>query len=336
VPVIRYLLEKGCRLSVAGNEWQRQYIENTFPGIHTIHLDGYNVWYSKNGSSFLPALMMQLPRLAHTIMQEHEWLKHAVDKFGFNGVITDNRYGLYHATVPNVILTHQVVPQTGWGKLPDSVLHTLHDKRLSCFKDCWIVDAEHGPNLAGSLSRPSVMPANATYIGLLSQYRRTTVSEEHLLVLLSGPEPQRGMLSDMLWEQLKNYNGKIVFVEGSNDVPERDVPANMEYHKRLNADKLTPLIAAASMVICRSGYSTLMDLLAMDKKAIIIPTPGQAEQEYLGKYLHEHDVFYCAHQKHLDIMASLNNTEHFPFNKPETKNVFEQFKMVVDEWVEKL
>jgi hypothetical protein len=304
--------------------------------MHTIHLDGYNVWYSKNSKGFLPALMMQLPRLTQTIIEEHNWLKKAVDKFGFNGVITDNRYGLYHDKVPSVILTHQVVPQTGWGKLPDSILQSLHDRRLRSFNDCWIVDAEQGPNLAGSLSRPAILPVNAKYIGLLSQHQHTAVSEEHLLVLLSGPEPQRGILSDLLWEQLKNYTGKIAFVEGSDNVPQRDVPANMQYYKRLTADTLTPLLAAASMVICRSGYSTLMDLLAMNKKAIIIPTPGQAEQEYLGKYLHGQDVFYCAHQQHLDIMASLNNAQHFPFKKPETKNVFEQYKTVVDEWVEKL
>ena len=333
---MRYLLENGCRLSIAGNEWQRQYIENTFPGIHTIHLEGYNVWYSKNGLGFMPVLMMQLPRLTKTIIEEHYWLKKAVDKYGFNGVITDNRYGLYHADVPSVILTHQVVPQTGWGKLPDSVLQSLHDKRLRCFNDCWIVDADGELNLAGSLSRPKVMPANAKYIGLLSQHQHRAVSEEYLLVLLSGPEPQRGILSDLLWEQLKNYKGRIVFVEGSDHVPQREIPANMQYHKRLTADTLTPLLAAASMVICRSGYSTLMDLLAMNKRAIIIPTPGQAEQEYLGKYLHEQGVFYCAHQKHLDIIASLNNAQYFPFKKPETKNVFEQYKTVVDAWVEKL
>ncbi len=333
---MRHLLSSGVRLTVAGNEWQRHYIEQTFPGVHTIHLEGYNVWYSKNGHGFLPSLMIQLPRLMQTITNENLWLKKTVDKYGFNGVITDNRYGLYHSSVPNVIITHQVVPQTGWGKLPDSLLRVQHDKWLQRFNHCWIADAEHGPNLAGSLSRPQVMPANARYIGLLSQHDNVPVAEEHLLVLLSGPEPQRSILSDILWHQLQSYNDKLVFVEGSDGAISRTSTSKITHYNRLTADKLTPLLANASMVICRSGYSTLMDLVALTKKAIIIPTPGQAEQEYLGRYLHSEGVYYSTPQKGLDINAALESALHFPFRKPDTGRAFQQYKMVVDEWLQAL
>nr|MBP6558208.1 glycosyltransferase [Flavobacterium sp.] len=37
------------------------------------------------------------------------------------------------------------------------------------------------------------------------------------------------------------------------------------------------------MVLCRSGYTTVMDLAKLEKKAFFIPTPGQFEQEYLAK-----------------------------------------------------
>ncbi len=333
---MRYLQQLGCRLTVAGNEWQRAYIEATFPGIHTIHLDGYNVHYSKTGIGFLPALSTQLPRLMQTISEERRWLKKVTDTFGFHGIITDNRYGLYHDTIPSVIITHQVVPQTGWGWLADKTLQLLHDERLNRFDECWIVDVKGTPNLAGSLSHSEIEPVNARYIGLLSQIENIPAREEHLLVVLSGPEPQRTMLSDMLWEQLQHYKDKIVFVEGSDEVQQRDVPQHIEYHKRLTADKLAPLLASANVVICRSGYSTLMDLIALKKKAIIIPTPGQAEQEYLAKYLHSEEVFYHAQQKHLDILASLNNVQHFPFRPLAMHDAFEQYKPAVDDWLQRL
>jgi len=38
-------------------------------------------------------------------------------------------------------------------------------------------------------------------------------------------------------------------------------------------------------VISRSGYTTIMDLAVLEKKAYFIPTPGQNEQEYLAKRL---------------------------------------------------
>lgn len=333
---MRYLIDSGARLTFAGNEWQRHYVEQTFPGLHTIHLNGYNVRYSKNGTGFIASLMIQLPRLMKTIAYEHSWLEKAVDKYGFNGVITDNRYGLYHSVVPNVIITHQVVPQTGWGKLADSILRSQHDKWLQRFKQCWIADAEHGPNLAGSLSRPYILPANARYIGLLSQHENVAVADKHLLVMLSGPEPQRSILSDLLWQQLQSYKDKLVFVEGSDNAPLRKSTSNITHYKRLTADSLTPLLANASMVICRSGYSTLMDLLALNKKAIIIPTPGQAEQEYLGHYLHSEGVYYSTRQKGLDIIASLEATKQFPFYQPNTGQSFQQYKTVVDDWLKAL
>lgn len=336
MPVIRYLLASGHKVTVAGNDWQRRYITETFTGIDTIHLDGYDVWYSKKASGFLPALFIQLPRLLKIIKNENNWLKDAVDKYGFDGIITDNRYGLYHASVPNVIITHQVVPQSGWGWMPDKILQIAHDERLARFDNCWIADIEGEPNLAGSLSHPAKKPANATYIGLLSQLQKTTTSEEHLLVLLSGPEPQRSILSEMLWKQLKNYTGKIVFVEGSNDVNRKEIPGHITYFNRLTADKLTPLLAAASMVICRSGYSSLMDLIALNKKAILIPTPGQAEQEYLGRHLHREGVFYCTQQKNLDINSVLAAVKGFPFRNLGLNNAHEQYKAVVNDWLEKI
>ena len=48
---------------------------------------------------------------------------------------------------------------------------------------------------------------------------------------------------------------------------------------------LNKLICESAFVICRSGYSTIMELMASEKNASLVPTPGQAEQEYLAKYL---------------------------------------------------
>ena len=51
---------------------------------------------------------------------------------------------------------------------------------------------------------------------------------------------------------------------------------------------LKKLILSSQTIICRSGYSTLMDMHVLGKnELILIPTPGQTEQEYLADYWHK-------------------------------------------------
>lgn len=324
----------------AGNEWQRDYINKTFKGIETIHLNGYEVTYSKKGRGFMINLLRQVPRLLKTIRYENEWLKKTVKEKKIDAVISDNRYGLYHPALPCVMMTHQVLAKTNMGAFTDKLLSKIHYKHIRKYNQCWVIDVAGKPNLSGSLAHPKQMPDNAQFIGLLSQIADddlSDISEEHLLILLSGPEPQRSILSDMLWTQISSLNQKVVFVEGSNNIPERtDIPAHISYHKQITKETLLPLLKAASMVICRSGYSTLMDLAALDKKAVLIPTPGQTEQEYLGKYLHQEGVFFCMNQSKFQLQNTPDESRQFPFKKLSLKEGLYQYKAVVDKWLQQV
>ncbi len=272
-----------------------------------------------------------------TIKAENEWLMHEATYNHYDGIISDNRYGMYHPHIPSVIMTHQVLAQSGMGSMIDNMLRGIHYKRLGRFNVCWVVDVEGTPNLAGKLAHPDVMPANARYIGLLSQIEQRATSEQHILVLLSGPEPQRTILADKLWEQVKNYNGKIVFVEGSDNVTDKGIiPSHIEYYKRITKEVLEPLIANASLVICRSGYSTLMDLVVLGKKAVLIPTPGQTEQVFLGRHLHKQGMYYCVSQNEFILDDVLADIKNFSFKMPTLKNPHQQYMAVVDDWLDSL
>lgn len=338
--LIRYLLQKGCHIVFAGNEWQRDYISKTFSGIETIHLNGYNVTYSKKGRSFMMNLLRQLPGLLKTIRYENDWLKKIAGERKIDAVISDNRYGLYHPTLPCVMMTHQVLAKTNMGAFADKLLSKIHFTHIRKYNQCWVIDVAGKPNLSGTLAHPQQMPENAVFIGLLSQIaeeHQSRISEDHLLILLSGPEPQRSMLSDILWEQAKKINRKIVFVEGSNNTtPRNNIPEHISYYKQITKNTLLTLLKGASMVVCRSGYSTLMDLVALDKKAILIPTPGQTEQEYLGKYLHKKGVFFCVSQSHFHLQHALSESNHFPFKKLPLKEGLQQYKNIVDAWLKEL
>lgn len=336
IPLIRHLHDSGHKVVFAGNQWQIDFIYKTFPAVECLPLEGYNVSYSRSGPGFMPAMMMQVPGILAAIRREHEWLMHTCSRQHFDAVISDNRYGLYHPQVPSVIMTHQLKIRTGAGRMSDNILAWLHYTMLQRFNHCWVVDVPGRPNLSGDLAHPQRLPQNAAYIGLLSQFEAADLERtgRHLLVLLSGPEPQRSILSAILWQQLQHYNGAVVFVEGSNkaDTPQH-IPAHIRYHKQLAGEALQALIENASMVICRSGYSSLMDLVALGEKAILIPTPGQTEQEYLAKHLYAECVFYTAAQKNFSLTAALQNAASFPFKKLSIPNAHSQYKAVIDNWL---
>ncbi len=337
VPLIRHIRALGHRPIVAGNEWQRTFIDRTFPGIDTVHLDGYNVTYSKWNKVAQAGLLSQLPGLVNTINKEHRWLQQQARDLQLHGIISDNRYGLFHTGIPSVIMTHQLHVLSGMGPLADRMVQKLHYRHLERFDATWVVDVHAAPGLGGILSHGDKLPAHTEYIGLLSQFadnKRTNDTDGSLLVLLSGPEPQRSELSQLLWQQVLQHNGKVVFVEGSNSTqtPEH-IPAHITYHKWLASEQLSPLLHNAGMVICRSGYSTLMDLVALNKKAILIPTPGQTEQEYLGRQLHEQGVFYSMRQSGFSLPKAMNDVAVFPFNGLALQDSYCVHEQVLNDWI---
>jgi UDP:flavonoid glycosyltransferase YjiC (YdhE family) len=341
IPLMRHLRASGHSVTLAGNENQRSFIEETFPGIETIHLEGYNVSYGSTAGGFMFSIFKQIPGLLKAIRLEHDWLARITKTRHFDGIISDNRYGLFHSTIPSVFITHQLQVRTGMGDATDGILRNLHYRYINRFRQCWVADLPEAPGLGGSLSHPNVLPARTEYLGLLSQFTpvddRKANDAKHLLILLSGPEPQRTLLSGFLWDQVKDHEGKVVFVEGSGKAAAPpDIPPQISYYKQLTAGELTPLLQQAEMVICRSGYSTLMDLVAFGKKAILIPTPGQTEQEYLAKKLKAEGRFLSTTQKSFDLQDVLKQAMSFPFKAFNGALDFTKHQEVMDNWIRRL
>jgi hypothetical protein len=336
VPIISYLQRLGHKITFAGNDWQRNFIEETFPGIDTIHIDGYNIEYNSD-ENLLFSILKQTPGILKTIKREHEWLAEQVKDGRFDAVISDNRYGLYSSKIPSVIITHQLEVQTGQGQIANNLFKRQHYKMLGRFSEIWVPDVSGHPNLSGKLGHPEKLPANTHYIGCLSQLEtaKGELQEDgSLLALLSGVEPQRSILSKQLWQNVCAYNRKVVFVEGNADASGPDViPSHITYLKQITRKDLLPIMQQASLVIARSGYSTIMDLALLNKKAILIPTPGQTEQEYLGTHLHKQGVFYCTPQKGFKLEKSLKEIGVFPFSQLQMENSYSQFQSVIDPWL---
>lgn len=308
IPVIQALLEMGHEVVLAAEGNVAALLKENLPSLTILPLRGYRIRYGKSKFSFALRMIGQIPQILRSISRENKWLKSIVPIHGIDLVISDNRYGLYWEGVPCVIMTHQLQIISGFGQIPDYLLRRLHYRLLEKFDTCWVVDEPLGEGLAGKMSHPKDLPDNARYIGLLSQFKAdgsgsTNEVGNQILMLLSGPEPSRSILENKLIRQATRLqNHQFVVVAGTpTNSTNPPLPPHIQYFPFLSALLLKEYINNALLVISRSGYTTLMDLAMLRKKALLIPTPGQTEQEYLAGMLSGKQVCLSKNQGNLDL-----------------------------------
>ncbi len=360
IPIITELLSNHCSVIVACNSMQKAILEAEFPQISFVGLEGYNLKYGKNKLYTYLLLALQLPKILIKIKKEKFWISGFLQENRVNAVISDNRFGFFSPETPSVFITHQLAIQTGLGKWIDRIVQWFNYRWIEKFTECWVPDFEDGPNAAGRLSHPSKLPSlPVRYIGCLSRFSgkkkkmqqnndndtmeasnaigvsETTeapalssqpLASYDLLCLLSGPEPQRSILEQIIAEQLAAYPGPTALVRGlpgagteKQGSPTADtrnrytIPSNTTVFDYASSDLLYDLISASSLVISRSGYTTVMDMLSMKKKMILIPTPGQGEQKYLAAHLQSSGLAISVKQEAFSIQRAIEKAEAFAF-----------------------
>ncbi len=88
--------------------------------------------------------MQQLPRIASVVKRENRWLQEVIVQERIDGVISDNRFGLFSKKVPCVFITHQLRIKTGLGNRVDWVSQTFNYRYINRFSRVWVPDFE-GP-----------------------------------------------------------------------------------------------------------------------------------------------------------------------------------------------
>ncbi len=333
IPIIKHLRAKGIEVVVASDGAQLKLLQEQFPGIEHVLLKGYNVKYSW----FLPAslkVVLQIPKLMSAIKRENKELQKIIKEKRIEAVISDNRYGLYTDIVPCVLITHQLNIQASAGsrRFSDKVMEFVKK-----FNTCWIPDNSGEDNLSGNLSHPLPEGINASYIGPLSRFSAATGNKDmkyDLLVLLSGPEPQRKILEKKVINQLAALPYiKALIVQGLPGNTAVSSPhTNVDVVPHLNEISLMEKIQCSKAIVSRPGYSTIMDLAAIGgKRALFIPTPGQTEQEYLAMRFEALEIAVWVQQKHFVLKDSL--TKVFS-SKGFNNNLYPKvFETTVDEWL---
>lgn len=276
-----------------------------FPGVRIDYPEG---------SGMVLTMAGQMPKLISGIRNEHLFLRKLVRDTGAALVISENRYGCWHPAVKSVFITHQLDIQVpgylGWGS---ALFRSLVNSFIRKYDECWIPDYRQDGGLAGSLSHPRVLPGNCHYIGTLSRFSGQgnysgplPCLVPDIFVLLSGPEPQRSLLESLVVNQIMQSPYSAVIAGGR---PESEEPAIAEgrimIFPHLNSALTMFYLQNSGHIICRSGYSTLMDLACLGRTAILIPTLGQTEQEYLAASLNAKKIHYSVAQNDFRLKEAM-------------------------------
>jgi UDP-N-acetylglucosamine transferase subunit ALG13 len=328
IPIIYELLSQDCDVWLAAEGAQEALLKQEFPKLSFLSLKGYRVRYSRSATSMLWNMLNQSRKILRAIKQENSWLKKKAIELDFDAVISDNRYGLYHTTIPCVFITHQLNIKSPLGKWTERLLQKRNYKYINRFTECWVPDAPGENNLAGDLSHPLKKPTVPLhYIGTLTRLKApgeisSSPSEfvpprqeaGGLLVILSGPEPQRTILENKILKDIAHYDGNATIVRGLpgtfNLIPSTDT---LKFYNHLPAEELNNEMNRAEYIISRSGYSTIMDIIKLQKKSILIPTPGQTEQKYLAKYLQEKKIALGISQNSFSLSSALQSARSFSY-----------------------
>ncbi len=329
IPIINALIENGFEPIIASDGPPLELLKKEFPKLICLELPSYNISYPKKASRFKLKILKDSPIILKAIKKEKKEIEKIIDEYDISGIISDNRFGVKSKKIPSVFITHQLnvlSGNTSW------ISSKLHQRFISKFDECWVPDVEKKPNLSGKLGHIESSKFKLKYIGPISRFEKKELDNRYdLMVLLSGPEPQRTLFEDKLFVELKDFNGNILFVKGviekEQTCIERD---NITIYNFMESQELNIAINESKLILSRSGYTTILDLTKLKKKAFFVPTPGQYEQEYLAKSLDKLGLVPFCKQKDFSMkkLAFANNYKGLAaiYHETDYKNLFSLFE----------
>lgn len=333
IPIIRLLLEKNAEVVIAADAGPLALLKQEFPQLTFIQFKGYEIQYPKSGSMKMK-MLLSIPKILTEIKEEHTQLDKIIDDYKIDIVISDNRYGCWSKKVKSIFITHQLMIKAPIG---ESVLHKKVLKYIANYDECWVPDVDASNNLSGDLAHKYPVSKNTFFVGALTRFYDLSIrtfcveadtsrsGKYDIMAVISGPEPQRSIFEKLVIEQLKQTDLKALVVCGKASEQQIETIKNIKIVSHLKSDEMQTAIQNADIILSRSGYSTVMDLASLGKKAIFIPTPGQTEQEYLAKLFMKKGIAFSQSQSSFDLKKALKATENYTgFEKIEPGNKLEK------------
>jgi uncharacterized protein (TIGR00661 family) len=304
VPVVNDFLKRDWEVFLASSGNALTFLQKSFPIIPSFSLPSYNIHYTH--PSMLINMLVQWPNIKQSIRSEKQVVDHLVNLLKPDLIISDNRYGVYNQAIPSIFITHQLqIQPPKWLWFTQLFLKWEHQRQLRHFQQLWIPDFNTEKALSGQLSQTDFGKMPLFYLGPLSRFSKQKVCKNkkavsefpRILAMVSGPEPARSHFEKILIDALSTYPHSSVLLRGVIDNQYSNNIKQLQIFSHLEDDALWAEMEKADLVICRSGYSSLMDLYFSGKMAVLVPTPGQTEQLYLAKRLSRQKRFLSMQQK---------------------------------------
>ncbi len=287
IPIIEMLQQRGHQISVASDGEALDLLKKSLQNVEFVVLHPFEIRYSVKRRDFRMKIISQLKQLQQKAIEDNRIVKKVTGEEHFDLIISDNAFGVYSKKIKSIYITHQLNVLSGWTTF---FTRWLHQQSMKRFNEIWIPDFEDEPNLSGKIghfTQRSKLPIK--YIGPLSRLEKEELPKKfEYAFILSGPEPQRSILEDKILNLPASILQNSILVRGNLHgitINSKKEKLLLEVKSYATSKELQDIINSSHIVVCRSGYTSLMDLLKMKVYAIYIPTPGQFEQEYLGEHI---------------------------------------------------
>lgn len=318
VPIITKLNQRGHHIYVACNKQQYFFLKKELDCFEWIPVANPEIFYNRKGLT-LGTYFRLFFQMIYNYKLDRTTLKKILKRYPIDVVISDNRYGCYSKKITSIIITHQtslILPRKL--QIFSRIVNYYLKKRIEKFHYCWIPDVIEVNGYAGILSHANNIK-NSHYIGLLSRFNAAGSNNKDLkyevIAVLSGPEPQRSIFFDLLLKQMMLINMPCVIVKGEiDDKVKKEEYKKVTVYNYLDSHNLEKLIAQSKYIIARSGYSTIMDLICLNRTALLVPTPGQTEQEYLASFYDQRKMFYIVNQEELNLNEAIQQLSFYNLN----------------------
>ena len=312
--VIRALLNEGHEIGIMSSGRTLELLRKELKDSVIYHdVPDYPSPYASTKLGFYLRFARTLPRILKGIKREHEETGKIISKHGYDRIISDNRYGVY-ASIPSYLITHQLRFIAPRRMRPiEKMGERFVAKQSENFTKIIVPDDEKGA-LSGELSHgiSRIPEKKIAYVGPLSDFKRKDVNEDiSLLISISGPEPQRSIFEERVMRNLEKMPEITVITLGKTEEYEEYRKGNALIYTYLPKEKREEILNRSKLILSRSGYSTIMDLAVLGKKAVFVPTPGQTEQEYLSEYHMKKGTYYSMEQKEFSIDRAMKESRKY-------------------------
>jgi len=325
LPIIRKLINEKNEVTVVSSGRSLELLKLELQDkVSYLELEDYPLPYTERSKVFILKFCLYSPKLIKSMIDEHYRFMKILDKKKFDIIISDNRYGFFYRNIPSFLITHQlrvIAPKRI--KLIENSFERFNSYIQKCFKSFMVPDYEANGisgDLAHNLNR--INKDKLVYFGIMSDFKKLDTQEDvDFLFSISGPEPQRTVLEKLILQSVNEVSGKIILSLGRNldddENVKMDLNENIQLYEFLPQEDRELVMNRSKFIISRSGYSTLMDIYALGKKAMFIPTPQQTEQEYLAQLHMERGNFFYVDQNTLNLSRNLEEAK--TYNGPDMK-----------------